>query len=141
MIDNPEAYGFTWGHGPLEKNETIVHKAAPYIIHGSVELMSEHFGPTYFLDMANGTSGRVRDQALRNELWGNLPLRSNEREMKRWVIERALKVAGRKRGTRTVFRGMDGKDYPSTVEMNAANLAHLIDHGVDPVVARTMLGL
>jgi len=102
MIANPEAYGFSWGYGPLHKGKMEVCALAPYMEHKDLARLREVFGDDYFLSSANGQSARVRDQLLRNDIWLSKPLASKPEEMKRIVLERALGTKSRRSRTITV---------------------------------------
>ena len=95
MVANPEAYGFSWSYGPLAKAGMELTKVAPYMVHTDLNCIREVFGDQYILNMANGTSGKVRDQLLRNDIWEDRSLVNRPDEMKQIVISRAL---GRTRG-------------------------------------------
>lgn len=96
MIKNPEKYGFKWGYGPLSKDGTQIIQSAPRIEHMDIDLLRDTFGDEYFYTSMNGQSARVRDQTLREELWGNIPLRKSDEGMKQWVLEKALGQVSRK---------------------------------------------
>ena len=98
MVANPEKYGFSWDSGPLNKAGMELTKAAPFMVHQDLNRIREVFGDEYILNMANGTSGKVRDQLLRNDIWEDRSLVNRPEEMKEIVIGRAL---GRTRGRAT----------------------------------------
>lgn len=87
---NPAEHGFSFGTGPLHKKGMELTKNAPFIVHEDVNKMSETFGPEYFLDCANGQSGRVRDQTLREDIYDEKALSSRPEEMACIIVQRAL---------------------------------------------------
>jgi len=144
MIDHPDKYGFDWGFGPVAKKDPTDRKTkftvcerAPYIVHKDVALMMQYFGPTYFLDMANGTSGKVRDQdAVRDPCARDLKLRTNIRQLQRMVLVRALDQRAPRGSHMIVVEktvevpvfygiGLDGK--PKVFQSQADVLASIID--------------
>jgi len=111
IIDNPAKHGFTWGSGDVAK-AGVTWKNVPYIEHKNVALMMATFGDDYFLDCANTRSGRVRDQTIRDDIYDNRKLATNDREMKRIIIERALGNKRSRRGrTVAVFFSNDGEEH------------------------------
>ena len=123
MIDNPQAYGFSWGYGHLKRGGMVITQGAgaPYMVHEDVAKVSEAFGDDYFLEMANGTSGKVRDQGvIRNGIWANKALAGNMRKMKQMVLQGALNV----RRSRTapvvrIFVASDGTEFADKNELLA----------------------
>lgn len=140
IVAHPEEYGFAWGTTPIRTDggRKVLSNDAPCVIHKDVARMSEVFGETYFSDMANGTSGRVRDQRIdRNMLQANA--RTPHEDMQIAIVESMLNIRTRRGGTVTVFRSMDGVDHKTEVEMKQANIAFLVDNGLDADKAREMV--
>lgn len=131
MVKNPTEYGFEWGAGALNKKGMQVtnEQGAPYIIHKDVQLMTRHFGPDYFLVMADGTSGRVRDQGIREAIYADKSLASDMSRMKLWILERAFgqRPAGsRTVVTRKVYACMECDDeFTSKDELIAHSAEHI----------------
>ncbi len=138
MIKNPSEYGFDWGAGTLHKKGMQVtnEQGAPYIVHKDVQLMTRHFGADYFLVMADGTSGRVRDQGIREAIYADKSLASDMPRMKMWILERAF--GQRPAASRTVIKT---KVY-ACVECDEefTNKDDLIAHSVDARHLPTVTG-
>lgn len=113
IVAHPEKYGFKWGMGPVQKPQgTVLANDAPHVVHDDVALMTEHFGPSYFLDIANGgQSGKVRDQAITREaLYADRKVSRDD--LKTMIVQRMLGMA-KARNVRTVEKhyGADGLEY------------------------------
>lgn len=145
IVDHPEKYGFTWEYEHLMKNGSRVTmgRGAPRKLHVDRALCEATFGERFFLDSANGTSARVKDQTIRDELSENIPMRSDERAMCEWIIRNAMGTKARKSSVTVVvetkYVGFDKVAYNSQTECDAANLAFLVDAGMAVNDARAML--
>lgn len=147
IVDNPEKYGFTWEYEHLMKNGSRVTmgRGAPRKLHVDRAKCEATFGERFFIDQSNGTSARVKDQTIRDELSENIPMRSNERAMCEWIVKNALGAKTRKPNVtiveRTVYADMAGISHESLSECQAANLAYLVDRGMEVAAAREMLNI
>jgi len=90
IVQNPADHGFSWGEGSLHKKGMELTKVAPFIVHEDVTKMQATFGETYFLELANGQSGRVRDQSIREDIWEDKSLASRPEEMRCIIVSKAL---------------------------------------------------
>ena len=141
MIDHPELYGFLWTFGVLHKTEDkrkyVVCERAPYIEHMDDDVMRRHFGQNYFLAMANGTSGRVRDQeVVRSACEDDIRIRSDVRALQALVLRRALGTRASRRPTTIVvetvkvvekFYDINGVAHSTLIEAQAASKAAIVD--------------
>lgn len=124
IVLNPSEHGFSFGTGALHKKGMEIAKAAPYIVHEDVAKMSETFGQEYFLECANGQSGRVRDQTLREDIWDDKSLSSRPEEMACIIVSRAL---GSKRARKVtviekrIYVAVDGTEFEDKDEFLAYN--------------------
>lgn len=138
MIDSPELYGFMWGFGLVSAKiggiKVVVCENAPHMEHVNMDLCTDTFGPRYFLDQADGTSARVRDQEVtRSACKDDLAMRKNTRELQRLVLERALNITRKRvRTVQTVvektvevriFVASDGTEFTSKADL----MAHEVD--------------
>lgn len=123
-IDNPAPYGFAWGTAPVAKGSgdkaVIVNANAPHIVHENIDLMIKYFGPGYFLNSANGTSARVRDQRVTRDAStkGDKDLKS----LKRKVLQAALGQRVRNAAqvvtvTERIYCAADGTEFTDKQEM------------------------
>jgi hypothetical protein len=114
MIDHPEKYGFSWVFGSVSKGGqgdkgTVVCAKAPFMKHENVDLIHKTFGPRYFLDSADTTSPRVRDQrVVRDACADDYTIRKDTRELQRMVIRGAF---GQKGGRKVVERIVEKRIY------------------------------
>ena len=136
MIANPQDYGFAWEYGPLNKGGMELTDAAPYMVHQNLTRMREVFGDDYFLNMANGTSGKVRDQLLRNDIFANRDILVDDVAMKTIILQRAF-GAKKPRASRVtvveveklvevevrIYMADDGQEFTDKAEF----MAHQID--------------
>lgn len=116
------AHGFSIGYGPLHKKGMELTKTAPYIVHEDVAKMTETFGANYFLDCANGQSGRVRDQTLREDIWDDKSLASRPEEMVCILIARALGTKRTRKVTvieKRIYVAEDGSEFENKDEFLA----------------------
>lgn len=91
ILANPEAHGFSWAYGPISKGGMELMHDAPWMKHEDVQKMTATFGDRYFLDIANGTSGKVRDQGVvRNMVWDDRKLASQRDVLKEAIVKAAL---------------------------------------------------
>lgn len=119
IVLQPSAHGFSFGSGPLHKKGMEIAKAAPFIVHEDVALMSSTFGPQYFLDCANGQSGRVRDQTLREDIWDDKSLASRPEEMACIIVSRALGSKRTRKVTvieKRIYVAQDGTEFEDKAE-------------------------
>lgn len=141
MIENPSNYGFEWGYGPLSKDHgttrvTLISNA-PHIIHKDLDKLRKTFGDDYFLSSSNGTSPRVRDQKLRDDIAADPTLKNRMVEMKTIVLERAFGVTTRKSRVTivekivekrvAVYVANDGTEFEDKMEMLQYNKMLAVD--------------
>lgn len=123
IVANPEAHGFTWGNGEVHRgtgpNAVLLRKNAPHIVHVNIDLVRETFGDDYFLNSANGTSARVRDQRVTRTALNADATVSND-DLKEKVIAAALGQRTRSVSTRTVFAGPNGTTFDTQDDAEAA---------------------
>jgi len=124
IVLNPSEHGFSFGTGSLHKKGMELTKNAPHIVHEDVAKMSETFGPEYFLDCANGQSGRVRDQTLREDIWDDKTLASRPEEMACIIVQRALGAKRARKVTvieKRIYVAVDGTEFEDKDEFLAYN--------------------
>ena len=147
IIAKPEDFGFAWEWEHLHHNgnRVTMGRGAPRKLHLDIAKCMSTFGDNFFLDSANGTSARVKDQTIRSELADNIPLRTDERAMCEWIVRNALGAKSRKSNVtiieHTKYVGLDRVSYDTVIECQAANLAYLVDAGMAVADAKMMLGI
>jgi hypothetical protein len=146
IVSNPEAYGFTWGSDILHKDGKALGQC-PYVIHRDLPKMREIFGDEYFLASANGTSRRVTDQRIARDLrWEDLSTKDDV--IKTAIVQNMLgQISRRRGGVKTVtvtvetFKGLDGENYATELEMKQGNLAFMVGQGLPVDQAKIILGI
>lgn len=132
ILANPSAHGFEWAYGPVAKNGMELMANAPYMKHENVEKLTATFGDRYLLDIANGTSGKVRDQGVvRNMVWDDRKLASQMDVLKEAIVKAALGQRTRRTNVvivkevvrERVYVADDGTEFTDKGEF----LAHQID--------------
>lgn len=131
MIAHPEKYGFSWGYGSLNKAGMELTKTAPYMVHENLERLREVFGDEYFLAIANGTSGRVRDQLLRNDIYENRDLLKQPEELKRIVLERAFGRKPRSARVTVVEKLVEVRTYVADDGTEFTDKGECLAHNID----------
>ena len=134
--------GFEWAYGPVSKeagpnrtDRAVIREDAPYVRVTDVVKFETAF-PGKILQSLNGTSIKVRCQGVtRPAILKDRNVSNDELQTR---IINAMKNIRSGGGTRTVvkFRGLNGQDYASELEMQQANIAHLVDSGVPADIAR-----
>lgn len=146
--DGAREYGFTWytdevGRGSGNDHRVITNKAQ-FVRVENLQTFIDALGADTVLGFMQSTSLKVRSDAVNRSVHEKNP-KADETERRRAVVARVLlgERAPGGGGTRTVtvetFEGMDGKKYATRTEMQAANLALLIDKGIDPALARAIV--
>jgi len=133
MIDSPEKYGFKWAFGHLHRKgmQITTGSGAPCIEHVDLARMREVFGDEYFLESANGTSARVRDQTIRDAIWDDRSLGGRDKDMKRWILTKALGQAVRTRRTTVVERIVEKRIYLASDGTEFETPQDCLAHNVD----------
>lgn len=123
-IEDPTPFGFSWGSAPVAKGSgdkaVIVNPNAPHIVHENIDLMCKYFGPAYFLNSANGTSARVRDQRVTRDaaLKGDKDVKSLKRKVLQAALgQRVRNVATVVTVTERIYCAPDGTEFTDKQEM------------------------
>lgn len=124
IVENPEAHGFRWNSETLHKAGIPLHDC-PTMEHVDSDKLLATFGPRYFLDMANGTSGRVRDQEVaRSMIYEKRNV--DRKDVKVAVIERAFGIKARRTATvvveKKIYLAIDGSEHATAQDALARNV-------------------
>jgi len=119
---NPEAYGFSWNTETLHKAGSTLPNC-PTMEHKDEAKLRSTFGETYFIEMANGTSGRVRDQEVaRTMIYENRNV--DRMAVKIAIVDRAFGIRVRKAATVIKVQSWlanDGTEFTDKAECMAYN--------------------
>ena len=136
-IENPEQYGFSWEWTESEDKSagTMFEVPAPRFFDYGMVVTA--LGENAIIASLNGAGLR---HAVRN---GVAVAHKKERLSRAGMLEKAAQLLGGIRGNTPAptWTDLAGKRYSSKVEADAANLAIMIDRGLDAATARTVLGL
>lgn len=146
--DGAKEYGFEWysdevGRGSGNDHRIITDKAQ-FVRVTDLTKFTAALGANVVLAFLMSTSLKVRSDAVNRSVHEKTP-KADETERRKAIVARVLlgERAPGGGGTRTVtvkvYEGMDGKEYATKGEMQAANMAHLIDKGVPAALARTIV--
>lgn len=130
IVAKPELHGFVWFIGKVEKDGMVLDNV-PLVKHTDVELLRKTFGDRMVLESMDGTSRHVSNQrVVRDAKWANRAIKVDD--LKTLVVENMLgQKAGRRRQVViekvNVFTALDGKEYATATEAQAASLAWFID--------------
>lgn len=135
IVADPKPYGFSWAYGPVSKGQgdkaVELMPDAPFIQHEDWRRIAEVFGDDYIRSALNGQAPKVQAQRIvRDAVEDDLDLRKNQNELKLMVLKGAFGVKGSRRPTivkEQVFVGLDGQEYKTLTEAQAASLAFAID--------------
>lgn len=144
--DGAAEYGFSWTTGEVGRGAGNDHKVittnAQFVKVENLALFTESVGADTVLEFITGTSLKVRSDAVNRSVHEKTPKASiddRRREVVRRVLLGVRATGGGGTRTVTVYEGMDGKTYASKTEVQAANMAHLIDKGVPAELARSIV--
>lgn len=142
-----ETHGFSWSLEPVSKqagankSDRMELGKGPIMVVTDITKFEATF-PGAILASLDGSSIRVEAQSVvRRMLAADKSVSVDE--MKDAVVNKIRGIRNKSRGTTVVtkFIGLDGQGYNSELEKKQADLAHLVDQGVEPQMARTILGL
>lgn len=135
--------GYEWHMGPVahepdaEGTTKVALRDVPHIFVTDVKIFDEHF-PGTILGSLNGTSLKVLSQAVARRMV--LKDRKVTDEQIKSAILNAVRGI-RQRGPGAIVREkvyeFQGVEYATLAESQAAQMAFLIDLGVDPELARS----
>jgi hypothetical protein len=140
IVANPEAYGFAWYVGKVEKGDFGPWNV-PLVRHLDVDLLRDTFGDRFWLDNADGTSRHVTNQRIARDMKADKPL-TTDLAIKTAIVENMLGMKSKRRTVieTTVF-SFGGVKYPTLAEMQEAAREAYIHDGypadmVEKLVAR-----
>ena len=138
ILANPAEHGFTWIMQALERDKVEL-PPAPILETVDVSRIMDTFPELVPFALTASNSPRVKDQGIvREALWKNRKVSHDE--LKRLQVEwrlgvKAVRTAG------VAIKALDGKLYSDEMAANQANLAFLVDLGLDVETAKAKLGL
>lgn len=128
IVANPEAYGFAWYLDKVQKDGTVLDNV-PLVKHLDVDKLRATFGDRFFLESADGTSRHVTNQRIvRDARYDDRKITVDA--LKTMIVENMLGQKSPRRRTvitERVFIGLDGKEYKTETEAQAASLAWMVD--------------
>lgn len=131
VIDHPDRYGFVWLENQKVEKDGMVLTPVPLVKHNDLAKLTATFGDGLVLAAMDGTSRHVTNQRIvRDAKWANRSI--DQRSLKRLIVENMLgqKAARKVRVVEVIkktFAGMDGQEYDTFEQMQAANLAWFVD--------------
>jgi len=97
IADAPEAHGFQWTYGPLEKHDIQVVAAAPHVNVTDIVKFRDTFGDDRVKAWLNGTALRVETQRVnRDACYDNRSFARDDKGMKLLVLSTMFGVRSKR---------------------------------------------
>ena len=142
LINNGDSAGFVWNAGPVSyvaakgQSPVLLSTTAPHLTVTDTQKFGEVF-PGVILECLDGTSIKVLSQGVTRRML-RADRKASDRDMKIGVLD-AIRGVRRSRPA-TIIRErvyvVDGVEHTDVAAAQAAQMAYLIDLGVDPAIAR-----
>lgn len=122
-------------HGPNGSDRVVVSSNALIPVVRDVQKFIAAFGPETLLKFVNGTSLRVRAQAVARQMAGERDTGKREQALLNSI--KSIRNSGTRTVTVKVYALPNGQEYKGSdlIEYQQEYAAALVDAGVDPAIA------